>query len=79
MSYLIWNRNGNRDEISRAPEDREEEILMAIGRIDMSLSPECLSCDGELPRSEQRRRARELMARRDALEKELGRKVESQY
>ena len=76
MSYLVWNRNGG--DITR-PENREEEILSQIDGIDCSLSPECLTCDGELSRTEVNRRYRELMRRRNALEAELGRKVESRY
>lgn len=74
---LIWNRNGG--DIEQEPETREEEILKAIDRIDCNLSPENLSCDGELSRTEVNRRYRALMAQRNALEAELGRKVESQY
>lgn len=77
MSYLIWNRNGG--DIEQAPENREEEILKRIDSIDCNLSPECLTCDGELSGPEVNRRYRALMAERDKLEKELGRKVESRY
>lgn len=76
---LIWNRNGNRDSIENAPETREEEILARIARIDCNLSPENLSCDGELSREEQAIRHRKLMAERIMLETELGYFVEGRY
>jgi hypothetical protein len=51
------------------------EITTAAGRqrvadmIDASLSPENLTCDGELPRTEVNRRYRELMAAARELKK----------
>ena len=57
----------------------ETEILKAIDRIDCQLSPENLHCDGELPIAQVHIKYKRLMAERNKLEKQLGRKVEGIY
>lgn len=51
----------------------EEDILNALRDVENALSPENLSCDGELPKSEINRRYSKLMAEKTRLVKELGR------
>lgn len=50
-----------------------ETILNEFRDVENRLSPENLSCDGELPKTEQRRRYAELTKKRNALIAELGR------
>jgi len=50
-------------------------IIQAIGQIHNNLSPENLSCDGELPITEVRRRYRAYNKKLDLLQKALGRTV----
>jgi hypothetical protein len=50
-----------------------ENILNDFRDVENRLSPENLSCDGELPKAEQRRRYAELTKKRNALIAELGR------
>jgi hypothetical protein len=51
----------------------EADLIAALRRIEASLSPENLYCDGERPRAEARRIEARLMAERIALVAELGR------
>ena len=53
----------------------ENEILRDIAGVYTSLSPENLSCDGELSAAETRRRAVPLQRQLKALFTELGREV----
>lgn len=52
-----------------------EEIKREFARIANSLSPENLHCDGEISRTEAKRRGVALRKKWKALEKEVGRKV----
>lgn len=52
----------------------ESQILDDIRDVDCQLSPENLSCDGELSARQVRVKYRKLMAQRNQLVKELGRK-----
>lgn len=52
------------------------EILKEIDKIDCWLSPENLTCDGELTGAQIKQKYNRLMAQRNQLEKELGEKVE---
>jgi hypothetical protein len=56
-------------EASRLP----EEIIADLRHVESELSPENLTCDGELPKSRVNQKLRELTAKRRALVKELGR------
>lgn len=59
---------------TRSPRTRsEEDILNDLRNVENALSPENLSCDGELPQAEVRRRYNSLMAEKSRLTKELGR------
>lgn len=58
-----------------APKRPEAEVLKDILGVYCQLSPENLSCDGELPMAAVRRRAASLNARLQALFVELGRRV----
>lgn len=51
----------------------EEDILNDLRRVENDLSPENLTCDGELPKSEVRRRFNSLTAEKGRLTAELGR------
>lgn len=51
---------------------RKAELLDKFRRVENSLSPECLTCDGELRGSEVRRRAAILNRERQAIIDELG-------
>lgn len=51
----------------------DAEIIKELQGVHAGLSPENLTCDGELPRHEVERRRRELTRRQWALEAELGR------
>jgi hypothetical protein len=51
----------------------EADLIAALRRIEASLSPENLYCDGERPRAEARRAEARLMAERRTLVAELGR------
>jgi hypothetical protein len=51
----------------------EADLIAALRRIENSLSPENLFCDGERPRTEARRIEARLMAERIAVVAELGR------
>lgn len=53
-----------------APELKERFLDLAC-----QLSPENLSCDGELPRAEREARRRRILVEWEALEKEAGRPV----
>lgn len=57
------------------PKRSEAEILADIQGIYGALSPENLTCDGELSRAQVRRKAANLRGQLRALEVELGRKV----
>lgn len=59
----------------KVPESTRQELNI----IDASLSPENLSCDGELPRSEVRKRYNALTKRRSEILLALGFWVEPQY
>lgn len=52
----------------------EQKILRELLDVECQLSPENLSCDGELPMGQVRRRERALLKRKAALEAQLGRK-----
>lgn len=54
----------------------EHEIITEISNVWGDLSPENLSCDGELPMAEQRRRASRLNKQLRELFRELGRQVD---
>lgn len=56
------------------PKRTEDEIMEDIRDVECQLSPEVLTCDGELPRSQVERRRVDLMRRRNILVTELGRK-----
>ena len=56
----------------------EREILDEIRSVQNDLSPENLSCDGELSRSRTRRKENVLLTRLRGLERELGRKPTEQ-
>ena len=76
-------RSARRDKAKRraamrrpiAPSRRrsEDEILHDLRRVECNLSPENLTCDGELPQYQVRRRAAKLNRERRALVAELGR------
>lgn len=51
----------------------KDEILKDIRNVECGLSPENLTCDGELPRSQWMVKKRRLEAQRKELVKELGR------
>lgn len=51
----------------------QQEILEDLRDVECELSPENLTCDGELPRSQVTKRRRALLAKRAELVKELGR------
>lgn len=54
----------------------EAQILRDLQDVESGLSPENLTCDGEAPMSYVRKRRAELMRKRKALVKELGREPE---
>ncbi len=56
--------------------NRVEQIRQQIDRIDGQLSPENLHCDGEITRAQAKVKYNRLMRERNALEKQLGEKVE---
>jgi hypothetical protein len=51
----------------------QDEIIKDIRNVECGLSPENLTCDGELPRSQWQAKARRLEAKKRELIKELGR------
>lgn len=51
------------------------ELLIAFGRLTNRLSPENLTCDGELSRAQVLKRKNALLQEWAALEKTIGRKV----
>ena len=55
------------------PKRPEAVILKALQDVECALSPENLTCDGELPQSQVRAKARQLHQQRAALVAELGR------
>jgi len=57
----------------KAAKRSEADLIAALRRIEASLSPENLFCDGERPRTEARRIEARLMAERRTLVAELGR------
>lgn len=59
------------------PTRSEAELIAALRRIEASLSPENLTCDGERPRAEVLRVAARLNAERRAIVAELGREPTS--
>lgn len=69
---LDWDRI--MDPEAKLPET-EQEIFKAFDRVLTDLSPENLSCDGELSGAQVRKRARELKAEWKELEKLFGRRV----
>ena len=52
--------------------ETKEQLLSELKRIECRLSPENLTCDGELPRSEVRRRAAQLNRERKTVIAKLG-------
>lgn len=52
--------------------ERKAQLLQDFRLIEACLSPENLTCDGELPRSEVRKRATRLHTKRRAIIIELG-------
>lgn len=54
----------------------EKEIITQICEVYGALSPENLSCDGELPRAEQQRRYNKLSKELKKLFVELGREID---
>jgi hypothetical protein len=67
---------GAEDDCAPTPKRSEAEIMKDILEVYAGLSPENLTCDGELPASQVRRNAAILNRSLRALEKELGRKVD---
>lgn len=61
--------------VESLPKRTEAEVLRDIDGVYCSLSPENLTCDGELSRSAVRRKAAGLRARLKRLFRELGREV----
>jgi hypothetical protein len=57
----------------KATKRSDKEILADIAEVESGLSPENLSCDGELDMSAQRPRMKALVAKWHKLVKELGR------
>lgn len=53
----------------------EVVVIRDIRTVYCQLSPECLTCDGELPQDVVERRYRELNAKLESLFRELGRRV----
>lgn len=51
----------------------DKQIIEKLRDIECQLSPENLTCDGELPRAEVQRRYRALVRAQGALIKQLGR------
>lgn len=51
------------------------ELTAAFDALSMRLSPENLNCDGEISRTEAKRKEREIMREWQELEKKAGRKV----
>jgi hypothetical protein len=56
----------------------EQTILSDMRNVECALSPENLTCDGELSNAEVKQRAASLHRKWDALVKELGRKPTTQ-
>ena len=56
----------------------DNEILHDLRRVEAQLSPENLTCDGELPRSAWRAKAQKLNTQYANLLKELGREPTTQ-
>ncbi len=61
--------------IAEAPKRPEVEVLREVRNLYCQLSPENLTCDGELPPSAVRRRAQQIHARLRVCFQELGRVV----
>lgn len=57
----------------------EESAKRVIERMECDISPENLTCDGELPRREVESRYNEIMRAKGDLELILGRKIELEY
>jgi len=79
----LWTpENGGRPAYAKAPEPKprrpEAEIIRDLQRIECSLSPENLHCDGEISVSAARRKGAMLRARRRELVAELGREPTGQ-
>ena len=55
--------------------ETEDELMAALGQLCGELSPENLSCDGEIPRSAMLKKASALRAEWKEIERKLGRKV----
>lgn len=55
----------------------DAEIIRDLQGVECGLSPENLSCDGELSKADIKRRQRSLLSQKEALIKELGRKPTS--
>jgi hypothetical protein len=51
----------------------DSEILADLRNVEIGLSPENLTCDGELPQTQVKTKARLLQKKRDSLVQELGR------
>jgi hypothetical protein len=80
MRYaFVAGRNGKnyKYELSVLDQEKrsENQIMEEIRNVYSDLSPEALSCDGEMPPHLIRKRQRELTARLAALQSELGRGV----
>lgn len=56
-------------------QEEEKAIMRQIGGVYSALSPETLTCDGELPREEVAKREASLRAELRTLEAKLGREV----
>lgn len=70
----MLRREGETDKApTPKPKRPEVEILRDLCNVECGLSPENLSCDGELSRYQTQRRYNKLMAEKRALIKELGR------
>lgn len=78
VAKSLWTpENGGRPAYAAAPDPKprrpEAEILQDLRRVECSLSPENLHCDGEISVSAARRKGAMLRARRRELVAELGR------
>ena len=69
---LAWKKIFNPD--ATMPET-EDELMKELDRLCGELSPENLSCDGEISRTAMMIKAREIRAEWKEIEKKLGRKV----
>jgi hypothetical protein len=74
----MLRREGETVPVRPVTKRTEEEILRDLSTVECNLSPENLTCDGELPRYQVQRRYSKLMAEKRALIRELGREPTDQ-